>query len=523
MDNYSPAAQSHRPRRSTRKGRSRLLAGWILAAGLPIVGVACAQQAQNITVVQGRKTGVWVPPESMKPSVIPAGWEGQATQAQPIPVAEKIAAPAEPVAQRLLPITLDTLLRLAEEQNPQVAIARARIEEACASKDLADQQWLPKLSVGTSIYRHEGGIANETGSLTHSSFGSAFAGLDLLGRLDCRETLFQQISAERQIWQQKGEMRKVTTEVLLKAASTYIDLLAARTGEAIAIGVQKDLEDLLHRAEKIVEAEPGSAVQVAQIQAQMKAREQIIAEMREQASRASAELVYLLGLDPATVLAPVQERLVPLEIVDATLPVEELIAQAQTKGPGIPELQGLLNVIHEGMATATGSSKYWPTLELRILEGGFGTGPGDNLTWDNRLDVGFQARWDISQFCTQNERIRVGKARQNQAELTFVDLKAKLAAGVKESRDSILGGREQIRIGEQAINAAQRANRLSDLRLKDNAPGSSMPEVLQSLQTVALARIGYLAAVRSYNKAQLRLLILTGSVLDSKTTPAATK
>src|SRR5205807_1598210 len=51
-----------------------------------------------------------------------------------------VVRPAVPTATRVaaeenrLPINLDTVFHLAEEQNSQVALARARVQEACAAK-----------------------------------------------------------------------------------------------------------------------------------------------------------------------------------------------------------------------------------------------------------------------------------------------------------------------------------------------------------------------------------------------------
>src|SRR5207245_5423615 len=89
-----------------------------------------------------------------------------------------VVRPAVPTATRVaaeenrLPINLDTVFHLAEEQNSQVALARARVQEACAAKDIAATSWLPSLNVGTTYFRHEGGIANENGTITRSSFGT---------------------------------------------------------------------------------------------------------------------------------------------------------------------------------------------------------------------------------------------------------------------------------------------------------------------------------------------------------------
>ena len=81
-------------------------------------------------------------------------------------------APA--TTSKSLAIDLETVFRLAEDQNAKVSLARARVREAVAENDLAAVSWLPRFDIGTAYYRHEGGIANENGTLTHSSFGTFF-------------------------------------------------------------------------------------------------------------------------------------------------------------------------------------------------------------------------------------------------------------------------------------------------------------------------------------------------------------
>src|SRR5262249_16015833 len=128
-------------------------------------------------------------------------------------------------------------------------------------------------------------------------------------------------------WQQKGELSRITNENLLDATSTYIDLLTARTGEAIARGLEKDLRDLLPQAEKMAKNEPAAEVEVERIQAEIEARRQNQVKLSAQAEEASAKLVYLLGLDPCALLVPVDKEIVPIELVDVSPGVCSLVEQ----------------------------------------------------------------------------------------------------------------------------------------------------------------------------------------------------
>jgi outer membrane protein TolC len=427
-----------------------------------------------------------------------------------LPAVDAPDSSASPAAPRSLAINLDTVLRLAEDQNAQVAQARARVREACAESDLAAVSWLPRFEVGTAYYRHEGGDVNPNGTFVHSSFGTFFGGLELTGHLDLREAVYQQVNAERQLWQQKGELRRITSETLLDATETYVDLLAARTGEAIAVSLQKDLQDLLVRAQKLASTEPGARVEVARIQAQLKGRDQAALELRTQAERASVKLAYLLGVDPALTLVAVDPQLVPFDLADAAPPAADLVARVLSTGPGIREMEGLLALIHQGIERSKGPGRFLPIFEVRMDEGVFGAGPGSRSDWDNRWDLNLAARWNLTEACTRWDRERVLQAKTQQAHLAYQDLRAKLTAGVYESREAIVNGREQIRITQDQITEARRAYQLSNQRLKNNVPSSSASEVLLSLQTLSLAQSTYVNVLRTYDKAQLRLMVLLG-------------
>jgi outer membrane protein TolC len=479
-----------RGRSGTTASRVRRLAGLWAAGLLAAATCACPPPAPRARAQEAPAAGRAAPAEELPP---PAGAE---------------ASP------RALPVNLDTVLRLAQDQNVQVSLAREKLQEAYAGRDLADRAWLPDLFVGPSYYRHEGGIANEDGTLLHSSFGSLFAGLELNGRLDLREAVYRKVDAERKVWQQRGEVSRMTSENLLDAATTYVDLLTARSALAIGVEVRGNLGRLLDQAKKVAATDPGSRVEVDRVAAEMAAERQLLRKAREGAASASAKLAYLLGVDPCCELVPTDPELVPVQFVDASRPCHDLVAQAVASGPGVREMEGLLSLIQGAMDRARGPGKFLPVFELRLAEGYFGTGPGDSLSSDNRLDVGLHARWNLTEFATARERQRLAQSRLNQAQLGFQELRARLAMGVQQAREASLSNTDQIREAREQIESARAAYKLSQLRLNENVKGSSPSEVLLSIRSLGGAQLNYLQAVRDYDKAQLRLMVLTGGAAE---------
>jgi outer membrane protein TolC len=152
-----------------------------------------------------------------------------------------------------------------------------------------------------------------------------------------------------------------------------------------------------------------------------------------------------------------------------------------------------------------------PTVEMRAIEGLFGCGPGSTLDWSNRFDLGVQARWNLTDLFTANEQKRLADSRMTQLHLVYQDVRAKLTMGVQEAQQASLSGREEIKLAEDAMQHASEGYTLSNKRLKSNVPGSSPLEVMGYIRALQAAYLNYVGVVSAYNKAQLRLLVLTGA------------
>lgn len=418
--------------------------------------------------------------------------------------------PAQVAQPREVPITLDTVLRLAEQLNPRIGAAREKLHESQLTSAQGALGWLPNIYAGLAYYRHEGGIQQFDGRLTRSSTGALYPGLQIQADIDFREGVFQLIDLERRIWQQKAELTQVNNETLLEAAVTYIDLLTARRGEAVALDLEKFEQKLLERVEKLAKDEPAARAVVEGVKAALSNRQQLVSGLRQKGNAASAKLVYLLGLPPGTCLVPVDPLLSPVELVDTSPAACDLVAVALSNGPGVRELEGILAVAEMALEKTHGIHNLLPTVQFNLFEGPFGAGPGTSLAWANRLDAGLQVKWNLTQLCQTEFKRTLIRSRQAQVVLNYEDLKGKLAAGVTESRDAILFGREQIGLAAGQIRHASEGYRLSDRRLSEGLQGASPNEVLLAIRGLEQAHYNHLQAIQGHNKAQVRLMMLLG-------------
>ena len=478
------------------------LARWGFA-GLPCLGLACAQV-----------------PTTDRPPPPPAHYP---TSPGPAPdAAFDVRLSPEPTTydadhRQVMPVSLDAVLRLAEENNPQIAVARSKVCTAFAEKALAATAWLPDIYMGVGYWRNEGGIQLQQGPLINASTGAMLAGPQMNATYNPATTPSSN-SPPRQVWQSHGELTKISSEQLLDASTTYIDMLAAHSALAVSRDYEKRLKELRERVNKAKQAfeKDGQkvpadiAVESAQIEGELTTQQLTQQKLQAALEMASAKLAYLLGLDPSTRLLPVDSQIAAFHVVEANTPTEALVAQALGNGPGVRELEGILCVIQQGMAQAGGPIRFLPEFNVQMGEGLFGAGPGGTMTYANRFDFGVQARWNLSAVLTADRKRQVANAQVAQVQMTYQELKQKLTLGVQEARSTILTSGSQFVTAEEQIRRAKDVVELAQKHSTWAAREATYSQIMLAHRAVAQAQLSYIEMLRNFDKAQLRLMILLG-------------
>jgi len=441
-----------------RQARRRLprLARWawhLSLVGLPILGAGCTD-ASPVAAWFLRPTPTAVvqaaAAKPTQPAIVQVGYQAPAEKLPlpkeaPVNVAPTGIPHVEAKEPKVVPISLDIILHLAEEQNFKLGQYRAKVDEAEARADIACK--CPPVCCPPP--------------------GQP-------GQSKCASHAYLCFAAEREVWQDRLDLSKLDYDTLYDATSTYIDLLTALSGKSVASALQKDLTDLLDRANERAKTEPAAKVEVSRILAELEALRANVYKFEAEITAAGAKLCYLLGLDPCTHLVTAESGLVPFALIDADQPLCDFIAQVLGQGPGIREMEGLMNLVEDALARQESSC-------LSKLLG-----------------------------CrTRCQRDRMADAQRAQVHLAYDDLRAKLAAAVNEARDDIIKGRDEILHSREQTRHASEARDQSQKRLINTDMGSSPSEVLLSLQAMSFSEINHLTALRDYNKAQLRLLLLT--------------
>ncbi|MGH7223343.1 MAG: TolC family protein, partial [Gemmataceae bacterium] len=274
----------------------------------------------RLTVAQGSEEAETGEQEPRSSGVIRTSNEANAedpSTAQMLPTAaDALPAPladAE-IAAKGVVINLDLVLRMTYERHGEILLARERVKESQIALDAALRSCMPEA---------------------------------------LRKDNFKKPVAEALLWRRRAELRKVENDKLLDAANTYFDWLTVVRGERVARDLMKYEEKLLERARKLAELEKPTQVLVTATEAALNGRQQFVARTRQQTEAATIKLAYLMGLNGEKPAA--NETLEPIDRVDTSLAVEVLVRQAQDNGPGVPELQGLIASIQQGIEQARGA------------------------------------------------------------------------------------------------------------------------------------------------------------------------
>src|SRR5438552_8593692 len=151
------------------------------------------------------------------------------------------------------PIDLASALQLAGVQNPEILLARERVVEAVALRQLAAAQILPTLNAGTNLDNHTGNLQTSSGALINVNRGSLYLGLGsgavgagtvsipgLVWNGNVSAIFFQGLVSRQVVRQRDYDSQATRNQVLLKVAQVYLDLLHAEGRRALAVKIQEE-------------------------------------------------------------------------------------------------------------------------------------------------------------------------------------------------------------------------------------------------------------------------------------------
>jgi outer membrane protein TolC len=534
-------------REINRSGRTkaRALARALCAAALVVYsGCATEQVSRSIETARRRSSrpvpGVAAQTDSIKDSAAglasaegprPSAGATQPAGANPVVIGADLDIPVPapttiPPASSEYPIDLSTALRLAEVENPTIAIARARIIEALAVQQGALALLLPSLNPGTNYHLHTGNLQRSSGrilNLTEQSFyvggGARTVAAESIGVpavnifSPLTDALYEPLAAHQQVISATFSARAIFNDITLDVAVLHLDLLA---NQAI-LDAQRLSESQVYQVAVIVNdfasTGAGRKADADRARAEWKLHRAAVLRAEEELAVSAARLANRLNLDPSVRLRPIGGPLVPVNLIALETETRDLVDYALRRRPEMPARAATISAAeyHRSQEVAR---PLLPTVWLGLSGGLFGGGsniiPPTLAHFGGRTDFDVRLFWTFMNMGAGNlSLINRRQAQLNEAEIQRVLVINQIRREVTSARALGLAARTEIDIARTELASAESGFR-EDLDRSRQKLGRPI-EVLNSLNLLAAARVNLIKALLQYDQAQFRLFVALGS------------
>jgi outer membrane protein TolC len=449
------------------------------------------------------------------------------------PKIEEIKFPSIPTIldKESRPIDLAAALQLAGVQNPEILLARERIIEAAALRQLAAAQFLPSINAGTNLNHHNGTLQQSNGNMLKVNRDSLYLGLGasavgagtvnipgIVWSGNVSTTIYQSLVSRQVVRQREFASQATQNEVLLRVAQTYLELLRAEGRRAIAAKNKAEALEVARITANFAAKGQGRQADADRAATELEQRNNDLLQAEADTLTASARLCQLLGLNPSERLHPVDGWVVPHPIVPEPIPVPELITIALTQRPELRERQAAIRAALLELQNAK-VLPFSPNVILGYSAGGFGGGSDlategtpmqprfTNLK--DRQDFDVVVFWSLRNLGVGNAAmIRLAQSNVRQNEFRNVEVLDRVRAEVVLAYARTHVRYAQIETNERAVQASSKAYEQDYERTKN---GQGLPiEVLDSLRLLSRSRYSYLDAIIDYNRAHFDLYVALG-------------
>ena len=420
-------------------------------------------------------------------------------------------------------IDFSTALSLVSGNNPQVAFARERINEAFAQWQAVKVLWLPSIRTGISYNKHEGQLQNSTGRILDVSRSSLQSGLGvgsvgtgsppfpgLSVRFHFADAIFGPLIAQRTVAARKHAATATNNDLLLDAALAYLELLRAVQEQKIAEETIQHTKQLAELTRRFSESGQGPQSDADRAQAELALRKNNLTRAGETIQVASFRLAEVLSLDGINIIKPTEPTVTPINLIPAIASVHDLLATALANRPELSQSR-LLVAEALGRLKREKFAPLIPSVLLGLSYGGFGGGVGGTVSnYQDRLDFDAVAFWEVRNLGFGEKAARnEAHARLHQAIYREVQVMDRVAREVAEAFTGVQYRKKQISVAESGIKAAEASYTRNLERIRQ---GQGLPiEVLQSIQALDQSRRQFLQIMTDYNESQFRLYRALGS------------
>jgi outer membrane protein TolC len=424
-------------------------------------------------------------------------------------------------------IDLASALKLAGVENRDILLARQRVVESLAWRQLAAAQFLPSLNAGLNYDAHTGPLQQANGNILSVNRDSLYLGggsnavaagtvniPGLVYDVNVSQTIFRYLSSRQEVARRRYAEAATTNEMLRRVASAYLDLLKAEGIRSVSLQARSEAETIAQVTAAFAKVQQGRQADADRAATEFDNRRIDHVEAEAKVKMASARLAELLNIDPSIRLHPAEERLVPLSIVPDPVPLPELLAIAMMQRPELGERRAVIRQAFLELSNAK-LLPFSPNLITGLSAGTFGGGSNLATTeprfgsYNSREDVDVVAYWTVQNMGVGNVAlIRLAASHTRSARLEQLEVLNRVRSEVVQAYVRKQTYYNKMLLAEKALPVGVRALTLDFQRVKG---GVGLPiELLDSFRLTNQARFEYLDAIVGYNQAQLDLYVALG-------------
>lgn len=446
------------------------------------------------------------------------------------PRAASVAIPPPPsiLGDQAHPIDLNTALRLAGAENPELNLARQRVVEAAALRQYAAVQILPSINAGTNYDSHTGTLQQSNGNILSVNRSAVYVGAGanavaagsvnipgvvLSGNIG--QGIFAFLTTRQVVAQRQFASAATKNQVFLQVALAYSELTRSEGRRAVAKQARDEAREVARLTADYAATGEGRKADAHRAASELARREGDVLEAEGEILAASAELCRAANLDPSIRLHPTDAFVVPLPIVPDPQPLCELIALGLLRRPELGERRA---AIREALLSLEGSKvlPFSPTVLVGYSAGGFGG--GSNLvrptfgSMSGRSDFDVVAYWTIQNLGVGNLALnRVADARLKATRFQEIAVLNQVRAEVATAHARTHARFARIGTTEAAVRSS-RSGFIEDYELiRQRGTRNVLPiELLNNFRLLNESRREYLDAIVDYNRAQFELYVALG-------------
>ena len=410
-----------------------------------------------------------------------------------------------PTSASAVALSVLDVYQIARENDPELAIARYRVDGADADKDVAQGKMFPQISIfgdwSENKVRYE---STELSRLPSQEYPGERYGLQL------RSPLFNMRSFkeyERQsaiVKQSEQELAVAETQLLLRVTEAYLTVLLT---EESVLQLESELEALdrqLEEANALYERSLLPLTQVLETQTRADTLRADVIYGRGQAAVARERLTQLTGLRDL-LLRPVQERVTLLTGIGD---VEQAATLAIAFDPATEAAQQAVNAARKGIDREKGS--WWPEVDF-VYNSQYSDVGFDNLTSPPRSSESYSIsmRYPLFEGGAGSARLRGAWAEFYSAQQQLEAVRRQASSRARAAWLNLQAATERVEAARQAVKTAEVNVDASRKAIK--AGTARVTDVLLALAQNTRAQRGLSEARSQKALGWLELEIATGS------------